>query len=107
MKATPVQVLEAEAEVPPVQLQLDKRVMDSCVRKGYAETLALAAGKVINSGGHERKTKPPLTSMQVKNQWALKELGVGNRMEARTSGVQGEPPMILCVTSPVKCEEAD
>ena len=100
-RATPVQVLEAEAEVPSIQLQLDKRVMDACARKGLSRVIVGNDETIIRrlQARRGRKVKPPPTPIQVKDQWALKALGVKTWSEAKTTRVQreGEPPEALSV----------
>ena len=69
-RATPVQVLEAEAEVPSIQLQLDERVMDACARKGLSGVAVRNDETIIRrlQARRGRKGKPPPTPMQVKDQ---------------------------------------
>ena len=58
-----MQVLEAEAEVPSIQLQLDERVMDACARKGLSGVTVRNDETIIKrlQARRGRKVKPPPT----------------------------------------------
>ena len=68
-RATSVQILEAEAEVPSIQLQLDKRVIDTCARKGLSGVTVRNDEIIIRrlQARRGRKVKLPPTPMQVKD----------------------------------------
>ena len=94
-----MQVLEAEAKVLSIQLQLDKRVIDTCARKGLSGVTIRNEETIVKrlQARRGRKVKPPSTPIQIKDQWALKALGVKTWSEAKTSRMQreGEPPEVL------------
>ena len=76
--------------------------MDACARKGLSGVAIRNDETIVKrlQARRGRKVKPPPTPMQVKDQWALKALGVKTWSEAKTSRVQreGEPPEALSAT---------
>ena len=69
--------------------------MDACARKGLSGVTVGNDETIMRrlQARRGRKVKPPPTPMQVKDQWALKALGVKTWSEAKTTRVQreGEP----------------
>ena len=64
-----MQVLEAEAEVPSIYLQLNKRVIDTCARKGLSGVTVGNDEIIIRrlQARRGRKVKSPPTPIQVKD----------------------------------------
>ena len=83
-KATPVPVLEAEAVIPPIQLQLDKIVMNSVALKGTHPVIIESKRKIRKrlkgKRGRARKLSP--TPIEENEAWALRSLGVKSWDEA-------------------------
>jgi exonuclease III len=86
-QATPVQLLEAEALIPPIQLQLDRLVMRSQALRGthpLVQKNNVTIRNRLRKGRGQRK-KPPPTPAQEKEAWALRSLGVESWDEAATA----------------------
>ena len=83
-RAIPVPVLEAEAVIPPIQLQLDKMVMNSAALKGIHPVIIEGKRKIRKSlkGKRGRVRRLYLTPIDENEVQALRSLGVKSWDEA-------------------------
>lgn len=87
-RATPVQVLEAEAEIPSMRIQLDTALLRSKALRGTHPLVEAGIRKIRRKlqPRRGRRKIPPLPPTKLKEAWAARSLtmGVQELRESRT-----------------------